>query len=443
MANIKNILKESLKNFNKQVAADREALAVDKIAYYDYDYIILREKLKQFITRTDKDIPYTMTNLTQKIINRKSMVYKKPPVRVVEGDDNDIYNDITKDKDSSMKVTERQTNLLGRTGHGVLWDKEKEIFKYNILQYFIPLKMKNGVVTEMMYPLNKEKSSNRLWVYWSEEYHLVIHQSGKPAKDQEQYGITDTEFKNDYKIVPYTYPYDKQPIGGFWNNGAEDVVRSNEQINVLLSTLNFLDRYASFKQAYIKGQGLKKQNIEFGYNKLIKLETSGDDGSELGVLDITADLDQKINNIKYQVELLLHNNDMAGDVGGSGSATSGFHLIVKNIDLLTLWDDQIPIWRKHENDIYEIERKVYEVESSKSALPEKMHVNYAEVRFPVSPEEQRAKDDWDLEKGLTTLLDIAKRENPDADEKELKKKLAEATPKTPPRPTLANLAGGL
>ena len=44
--------------------------------------------------------------------------------------------------------------------------------------------------------------------------------------------------------------------------------------------------------------------------------------------------------------------------GGEGRATSGFQIVVENMDLLTLWEDMVTSWSKHEADIYEIEKVV-------------------------------------------------------------------------------------
>lgn len=442
MADAKRLIQESIKRVEIDENKAREADAVLKIAYYDFDKPLLKERLEQYIDRNETDIPYTFTNITQKVIDRKSMVYKQPPVRITGENE---YPELTIDKDSSIKINERQTNLLGRTGFHVFWDEDK--FGYNTLQYFVPIEVVNGKIISMMYPLNNDLKDRRLWVFWSPEHHMVVDGLGNPVKNQSKYGITRDDLSNPYDSIPFVFPYRKEPVGGIWVEGAGDVVNGNEQINVLLSTLNFLDRYASFKQPWIKGVGLKDQNIEFGYNKLVALETTGQDGSDLGVLDIQADLAQKVESIKFQVELLLHNNDLKIRFGGEGSATSGFQLIVENIDLLTFWGDMVPIWRKHERDIYEVEKMVYSEETSKS-LPEKMVVDFAEISFPVSESEKQQKREWMLKNGLTSKLKILMEENPDRAKEDLQKELdefaAEAPePEVPPRQGLGDIVRGL
>ena len=54
-----------------------------------------------------------------------------------------------------------------------------------------------------------------------------------------------------------------------------------------------------------------------------------------------------------------------------------------------------------------------------------MQVDFAEGKFPVDKKEQREQDTWNLENKLTSRLQIAKRENPDRPEEDLKKDLKE------------------
>ena len=407
-----NPVQDSIKRLKGFQQSVREKDAVRKLAYYNFETVTLEKEVRQFINkRTETDIPFSYTNIVEKAIDRKSCVYKTQARRII-GEGQDTYNDITRNKHSSMKVLERQTNLLGRIAYQVYWDGER--FGYNPIQFFTPLKTKNNQIESLIYNVPNNLGNEILYAYWSETENYITDVYGRKQKQEVQtaYGVEDGS--NPYGRLPFIFPFRKEPVGGLWVEGAGDLVEANQKVNFLLTLLNHLARYATFKQPYAQGNNLDAQKLEVGYNKMLTLEGEG----SLGLIDLTANLGQIVDAIKFEIELTLSNNDLKANFGGSGSASSGFQLIVENIDLLTLWQDQVDVWRKHEHDLYDVEKLVYQANTGRS-LPDKMAVDFAEVRFPVNAKEQMEKDEWMLKHKLTSRLEIAKRENPDKPEDEI------------------------
>ena len=93
--------------------------------------------------------------------------------------------------------------------------------------------------------------------------------------------------------------------------------------------------------------------------------------------------------------------------GDDGGVPSGESLKVKNIELLELREDDVATWQVADEQVYEVEQAVWG-----SPLP-KRTVNYDEIEFPVTPTEQQAQDQWDLDHGLITEAQILMRDNPD------------------------------
>lgn len=417
MTEAEKLVKQSISRLKgAQTSAQREDIA-EKLAYYDFDKSQLEEYLRPYIKRKDTDIPYSMTGLTEKVIDRKSVVYKKAAERRFEKKtDGDKYNEMTVEKDDSMKLIERQTNLLGRLAVKINWDEN--IFEYQMVRFFMPT-IKMGKISQIVYEIETDLDKTRLFEVWTPEQNYIANEFGVPIKDQEEYG-GNNQLINPYGELPFIYPYRKKPIEGFWVEGATDIIEANEKVNLSLTLLNYLERYASFKQPYVKGLGLKKQVLEAGYSKFLTLEGEG----EIGLIDLEANLDQIIKSIQFKIELILKNHNLNCEWGGQGKANSGFQLIVENIDLLDMWKDQVDIWRKHERNLYQKEKMVYKT-MTKKTLPERMDVDFAEVKFPINPEEQRAQDDWDLKHNLTSRLELAKRRSPDTPDRDLQKKLDE------------------
>ena len=120
-----NTIQESIKRLKDLQTVAREKDVVLKNAYYDYDRDVLEKRIKKYIKRKDKDIPYTCTNITAKIINRKSMVYKNQAIM----EEKKRYNDLIVEKNSVIKIAERHTNLLGRRGLTVFWENDKSDYE--------------------------------------------------------------------------------------------------------------------------------------------------------------------------------------------------------------------------------------------------------------------------------------------------------------------------
>ena len=114
-----------------------------------------------------------------------------------------------------------------------------------------------------------------------------------------------------------------------------------------------------------------------------------------------------VDYIKTEYENAFQNIGMLVQWGESGGVPSGESLKVKNIELLELREDDVATWQVADEQVYEVEKAVW-----KGSLP-KRTVNYDEIAFPVTPTEQQAQDQWDLDHGLLTTAQILMRDNPD------------------------------
>ena len=84
----------------------------------------------------------------------------------------------------------------------------------------------------------------------------------------------------------------------------------------------------------------------------------------------------------------------------------------------------IPTWREWEKERYEIDRSVIRTHTGKDT-GERYSVDFAEIEFPKSPQEERAELDWKLAKGLISREDLFRHFNPDISDEDLKAKLGE------------------
>jgi len=69
------------------------------------------------------------------------------------------------------------------------------------------------------------------------------------------------------------------------------------------------------------------------------------------------------------------------------------------------------LWRLYEQDFYRIERAIAEYNGI--ALPEEFGVDFQEVEYPKTVQDQILKDEFDLKNNLTTRAKIMVRDNKD------------------------------
>ena len=396
-SNAKDIIDESIRQLkwdNQSAMLDARDEALD---YYTYNNT--GKYIDQYFSGTlQQEIPIYCVNLTKKLINRISLVYKDKPVRDVE---NDLYYNLTSDKDWKMKSFERIHNLLGTMAVHIAWDDGK--LKYNPIMNFVPIMDPLNPLKPigLTYPLNKATADWRsaeedLYVYWSAEEHYMFDSTGKKISVNE-------DNINPYGVLPFAFIQPNSMVDEFWNEGAMDIALGNKQIDVAMTMLQHHIRTAG-GQYVIEGR-VDANNIQLGLNKVVVI----DEGTMSNISSNTSINDIK-EGIQFQLKTIAFNNNLNFDFGLSGSK-SGVALKIENLELLEAREDEVEKWRRAEKHIYEIERQIISVETG-TQLPEGISLDYTEVKFP-DFEREREEWDWKFSHGLADKYDYMMAHDPD------------------------------
>jgi hypothetical protein len=392
-SNAKDIIDESIRQLkwdNQSAMLDARDEALD---YYTYNNTA--KYIDQYFSGTlQQEIPIYCVNLTKKLINRISLVYKDKPVRDVE---NDLYYDLTANKDWKMKSFERIHNLLGTMAVHVAWDDGK--LKYNPVMNFVPIMDPLNPLKPigLTYPLNKATADWRsaeedLYVYWSAEEHYMFDSTGKKIS------VNEGNI-NPYGVLPFAFIQPNSMVDEFWNEGAMDIALGNKQIDVAMTMLQHHIRTAG-GQYVIEGR-VDANNIQLGLNKVVVI----DEGTMSNISSNTSINDIK-EGIEFQLKTIAFNNNLNFDFGLSGSK-SGVALKIENLELLEAREDEVEKWRRAEKHIYEIETEIIQVETGKQ-LPESISLDYTEVKFP-DFEREREEWDWKFSHGLADKYDYNRK----------------------------------
>jgi len=352
------------------------------------------EHVRKYIRIDADDIPYTWSGLTKRVVDKRSVVYKKPATRYV----NDVYNEITKSKDYWMKEAERRSRLTGVIAVRPFWNGKE--FKYQIIQNFLPIFGDNELhPIGIAYPLSTGSRAEQVWAYWDAENHFVTDANGSKLKDQSSWGVNE-ENVNPYGVLPFAFLHISPVVNDFWTPGAFDVVNTNLMTDLALTDLNYVLRYQSFKQIYTKGlQDAEAVSIKLGYNYAPNIPNE----TEIGILDLQPRVNETTEAIKFQIQNIERNYGLNISWGMEGSP-SGFSLVVQNIDLLQGWEDDKDIAKEWERDLFEIERAIYAVETRRQ-LPDTFELDLAEVSFPIDKQAETSYWDWKVKNNLATYAD--------------------------------------
>ena len=347
------------------------------------------------------EIPPTLTNFTKKFINKISRIYTLGAKRNV-GNQTEQYESLIQSKDVRMKHSERMTRLLGTVANRVYW--MDGVFDYRPIYYFEVYFDDNPFKpTSIVYPLlnsTADLSNTDIlqWEFWDTEKYGVMNEEGKIV----------SEFENPYGIIPFVFTHREDQIDSFFVEGATDIVNCNEQVNIALTELNLGMRFNMFGQPWVNGIRSDQSLLRAGSNTIL-------DMGEEGVYNITSpqgNIVEAIENIKFQMELVALNNHLFIQFAESGGEVpSGISLMIKDLDRKEDYYDDIALWRMYEKDFYDVEKSIASYIGI--SLPDEFGVDFYEVEYPKTVQDQILKDDFDIKNNLITRAKIMVRDNKD------------------------------
>jgi len=397
------------KSYNESLVAEeisRSQNTKKLIDYYNGDQIDYIKKNLQFKVRK---VLWRMNNITYKIIKKKSMVYKQFPKRFIGGETNDKYNALTKNKNEFLKEGEKQANLLGIIGCKIEFD---EVFKYQMIREFTCFFNDADLLKPyaVKYPIS-QKGQTIVYEYWDEENHYFMDNKMMPL-DPTVFGWEDNI--NPYGFIPIVWLRNRYLIDDFYNTAgnADDIVNANEVLNVNLTAAVDKFKFQSFKNNYVSGADLEDTQAFFDYDSILNLT---DPEATVGQLGNDHNFTIDSEWIKFQQQAAERSRNLSENWGMSGN-TSGFQLIVENLDNQNDVEDMIDICRGWEQSIFEMEQKISNIKFKD------LRVDFTEIKMPISQEEKLRKWQFEFDNGLKTRADYWKAENPDITEEEIEMK---------------------
>ena len=397
---IKTVLKDKLLE-TKLLMSHQRRKEIRKYLDY-YSGISTEQYIKNYFEGSAfSEIPPSLTNFTRKFINKISRIYSLGAKRN-SGNTSSVYQSLIPTKDVRMKHSERMTRLLGTIANRVHWRGKH--FDYRPIYYFEAYFDDNPFEpNSIIYPLlnNSSDLSNTemlQWEYWDKEIYAIVNEEGQIISQED----------NPYGVLPFVFTHREDQIDSFFVEGASDVVNCNEQVNIALTEMNLGMRFNMFGQPWVTGLRADQSMLRAGSNTILDM---GEDGA-YNITSPNGNVMEAIQNIKFQMELVATNNHLWIQWAESGGEVpSGISLMIKDMERKEDYYDDIALWRMYEENFYNVEKAIAEYNGI--SLADEFGVDFEEVEYPKTVQDQILKDEFDIQNNLVTRAKIMVRDNKD------------------------------
>ena len=394
----------------KDLEMAKRSTAVD--FYYNEN---IEKHIEQFFSSESlQQIPTYPQKVVPRFARARMMLYKNAPKRMIGGEINEDYNSIAYMLDSQTKQFSELSWLLGSCHFKTKFNERKQRLEYEILPFVKEYYLQgDSEPYGYSYEIDKGVNKSRQFVFWSEEregmqgMHFRFDQKGK------RFAIAgNPEMINPYKINPISrvvYP-----------SSSNDVVLSAVQIGIAMTEIALSVRNR-LGQPVFTGIDEGQSVIKSGIDSAIILP----EGASFQYVSPTGGLNEMIEAVKIFANQTAENNHLRIRWGESGgNSPSGEALRIMEIENLESRESDISYFKEWEQSRYQIDRTILDVHNAMS-LSEDYYVDFGEISYPMSIDQELKMLDWKLANGIMTQRDLLLYFNPDMSDEELNAKLGE------------------
>jgi hypothetical protein len=415
---------------------ERQDEAQNKLDLYRDDYEeIVREKIKELFHKDNYDRLYYHVNQSQnilkRVINEISTVYKAQPVREFGKDER--YQEILdySKLDTKLKKINRYTNLLNETlikigvrGGRIVYDiitpniatiiqNEQDPTQADAIIYMVT--RKNTVGDDKIAYYYWDVYGNHIVLDKDFRISFIIYDEAAAQGSLEFYPYRDDEGRS---VLPFVIFHREEPDDSFWDqDSGRDLYNAALMTGIKMTLFDYYFKVASFKQPYVTGDVVSIPSKQI-LDPLTVFQVTGE-GANVGLLDMQVNMDQLKDALVFQINSIINNYGISADQWSlSISEVSGRALKIRNRALLEIRQEQIPLYREYEQEIFDKTRVVNNAHfPDRQIKSAEFSVDFGEIEFPEDPEEELRLDTKRLKMGLISLGQLYKKYNPDVDEK--------------------------
>lgn len=411
-----DMIRDSIMRARLAANAERKTEAAKRLDYYKGEQ---EEHLDMILSRQFKHperlrLQKSFSNITRRIINEVSVVYKRAPQRhltlngkKVEGRIEETFQELYESAraDAVLKKANRYTNLLNTIGIQAVWRNDRVELDIltpdivNVVQDAMDPTRASAVIIEQRYAdtVALEGPSNPfgascLYIAWTLDSHMVFDEQGRARTD-----LANDTGSNPYGLIPIVFFRDSYPDSYFWNHGTDDLINAQDTLNVQLTELNQLIKMQSFSVPVIIGDA-PPEGVTIDPSNFLSIPLG--DATGKGQPDFKfVSPDPKIKDILEAIGETVRR--IADDWGLSmdsfklsGSPASGLSLKLSNLRLLERREDDVALYLDYEKELFDVMRAVHNAHAAPAdQIPEKAEfsINFSEMEFPEDPTAEDAR----------------------------------------------------
>lgn len=402
------------KIFKGAIYKDTQARKDDiekRLAYYHDDQgaytLALMSKYFKDVSKFDP----AFVNVTKKVVNRLAQTYTRPPKREIEGTEQDqaIFSEIAKTSKLSakMKIASRYAKLLKTIILRPVFRNGKmdlDILTGDILDVTwgdTPEDLRSVQITH--YPVNG-KAEEITYSLWTPETVSTLDYRGQSIETVD----------NPYHVLPFIPIWDRCPTANeFWLPGGDDLISAQEAINTRLTDLQYVLRMQGFGVGYTKGRE-NSGPLEIGPGTMVELPLERE--AEIGYVNTKAPIKDTLEAIRFIIEqTFIANGLSSSSFQEKAVRESGVSKIVSNQELDELRQDDIELFRGYEQQLFEMERLVWNVHNTgrKIGPQARLKIDFYDPKPAIDPKQQAEAWEKQMSLGVISSVDIAMEKNPD------------------------------
>jgi hypothetical protein len=395
--------------FNEKAQAER-------MTALDFYFNINMDKhIEQYFSSESlQQIPTYPQKVVPRFSRARMMLYKDAPKRIIGGEESDDYKEIAYMLDSQTKCFSELAWLLGSCHFKTKFNERKQRLEYEILPFVKEYYLSGeSEPYGYSYEIDKGNNKDRQYVFWSEDregmqgMHFKFNQKGN------RYAVNGNE--------DMVNPYGINPISKvIYPSSSFDVVRSAIQIGIAMTEIALSVR-SRLGQPVFTGIDEGQSVIKSGIDSAIILP----EGATFQYVSPSGGINEMIESVKAFANQTAENNHLRIRWGESGgNSPSGEALRILEIENLESRESDIPYFKEWEHSRYEIDRTILE-KHGVMTLSEDLSIDFGEVSYPMSVEQELKMLEWKLANGIMSKRDLLLHFNPDMSDEELETKMGE------------------
>lgn len=379
---------------------------------------------------TLNQIPPFGMRVVPRFARSRMMLYKKPPIRLINGSEEISEEYLAKAHHLDSKIREFSEIgwLLGKCHFRSKYNEKKQRLEYDILPHVKEYYLNNGETDPygVSYEIGKNSGGDRQFVFWSEArdseqgMHFIFDMNGKikPVGD-------NVDMINPYQILPISKIQ--------FQSDSMDVARAALQVSIAMTEIALATRYA-LGQPVITGIDTEIPNLKGGIERVLVLP----EGGSFNYVSPPGSIRDMIESVKMMVNQVGQNHSLSIRWGEGGTPPSGEALKILSMENLESRESDIPFFKEFEHSRYEIDRTILQVHEGKG-LSESYAVDFEEAGFPTTWSEEKDRLQFMMDNNLISRKELIRYFNPDILEEELEKKMGKLQEEEQPESPLLSI----